>query len=131
VSAVSTLPVNFTTPMPGLETVESFALRSVEGAVGLFALEAPGSTGLRLFLADAAVYLPDYAPAVPAEATAAGQTTTLLVVNPGAGEPTVNLAAPLLLNPDTGQCTQLVLDGYPLRAQLTAHAQPADGTSGP
>jgi flagellar assembly factor FliW len=119
-SALSTLAVTFTTPMPGLESADGFTLRGVDGAPGLFVLEASAGMTARLFVADAAFYVPGYAPAIPDEATDAGQTTTLLVVNPGAGKPTVNLAAPLVLNPETGACTQLVLDSnaYPLHAEL-------------
>ena len=113
------MPVTFTAPMPGLEGLDGFTLRSVDGAHGLFALEAEAAA-VRLFLADAAVYVPEYAPALPAGARAAGQSTTLLVVNPGQGKPTVNLAAPLVLNPETGVCTQVILDSntYPLQAEL-------------
>lgn len=119
-SAVSSAPVWFTAPMPGLEASDGFTLRGVEGAPGLFALEASAGTPVRLFVADAAVYVPGYAPAIPGAAREAGQSTTLVVVNPGSGKPTVNLAAPIVLNPQTGRCTQLLLDGrdYPLRAEL-------------
>jgi flagellar assembly factor FliW len=119
-SAVSTLSVTFTTPMPGLEGADGFTLRGVDGAPGLFVLEASAGMAARLFVADAAVYVPGYAPAIPEQAADAGQATMLLVVNPGSGKPTVNLAAPLVLNPETGTCTQLVLDSnvYPLQAEL-------------
>jgi flagellar assembly factor FliW len=121
-SAVSPLAVKFTTPMPGLEGADGFTLRGVDGAPGLFVLEASAGTALRLFVADAAVYVPGYAPPIPEQATAAGQTTMLLVVNPGSGKPTVNLAAPLVLNSETGTCTQLILDSnvHSLRTELDA-----------
>lgn len=121
-SVVSTLAVTFTAPMPGLEGADGFTLRGVDGAPGLFVLEASAGTAARLFVADAAIYAPGYAPPIPDSAKDASQATTLLVVNPGSGKPTVNLAAPLVLNPETGRCTQLVLDGadFPLRAQLGA-----------
>ena len=113
--------VTFTAPMPGLEGLDAFTLRGIDGAYGLFALEAAAGA-IRLFVADAAVYAPGYAPAVPADAVSAGQNIILLVVNPGQGKPTVNLAAPLVLNPETGLCTQLILDSntYPLQAELGA-----------
>ncbi|VXB81451.1 Flagellar assembly protein FliW [Arthrobacter sp. 9AX] len=119
---VSSMEVTFTAPMPGLESSNAFTLRGVDGAPALFALEASAGLAVRLFVADAAVYVPGYAPDLPSSAVEAGQTTTLLVVTPGPGEPTVNLAAPIVLNPGTGLCTQLVLDGknYPLRAPLAA-----------
>lgn len=124
-NAVSALTLTFTAPMPGLESSSGFTLRGVDGAPGLFALEASEGLAVRLFVADAAVHMPDYAPDFPASAREAGQTTSLLVITPGDGDLTVNLAAPIVLNPDNGLCTQLVLDGrdYPLRAQLTAPAQ--------
>ncbi len=113
--------------MPGFENVHDFTLRSVEGAHGLFALEA-GSTPVRLFLADAAVFAPSYAPPIPAAALEAlelepGEAPQLLVVlNHSPGSTTVNLMAPIVLNPGTRRCTQVVLDGrdYPLRADLSS-----------
>lgn len=56
-SVLSSIPVTFTAPMPGLEMVEDFALRSIDSAPGLFALES-GSGPVRLFLADAALFVP-------------------------------------------------------------------------
>ncbi|MFH5880031.1 flagellar assembly protein FliW [Arthrobacter sp. NA-172] len=119
--------LSFTAPMPGLETAEGFALRGIDGAPGLYALES-ASPRIRMFLADAAVYVPDYAPAIPGSTLedlgleATELATTLVVVNPTLEKTTVNLAAPIVLNPETGRCTQLVLDGreYSLRAELSA-----------
>jgi flagellar assembly factor FliW len=118
-------PVTFTAPMPGFEGLQDFSLRSVEGAAGLYALEA-GSTPVRLFLADAAVFAPSYAPPIPAAALEAlefddrEEPQVLIVVNHSPGSTTVNLMAPIVLNRATGRCLQLVLDGrdYPLRAEL-------------
>lgn len=122
---VTSLPLTFTAPMPGFEELHDFTLRSVEGATGLYALEA-GSTPVRLFLADAAVFAPSYAPPVPAASLEAlglderEAPQVLIVVNHAPGSTTVNLMAPIILNRFTGRCTQLVLDGrdYPLRAEL-------------
>lgn len=121
------MAVSFTSPMPGLEPHVDFVLRGVDGAPGLFALEAVDRPELRLFVADAAVYVPDYAPQVPAAALEALQVkgaahaTTFVVVNPASGTPTVNLQAPIVLNPQNRRCTQIVLDGrdYPIRAELS------------
>jgi flagellar assembly factor FliW len=120
--------VSFTAPMPGLEPELDFVLRGVHGAPGLYALEAAARPELRLFLADAALYVPDYSPNLPAESldelqlTGTAGPTTLVVINPASGNPTVNLQAPIVLNPQTNRCTQVVLDGrdYPLRAELAA-----------
>lgn len=120
-------PVAFIAPMPGLENVHDFTLRSVDGATGLYALES-GSTPVRLFLADAAVFVPGYAPPLPAASLEAlefepGEAPQILVVlNHSPEATTVNLMAPIVLNPASRRCTQLVLDGrdYPLRADLNS-----------
>ena len=125
---VTNTPVTFTAPMPGLENVQDFTLRSVEGAAGLYALEAGSPSPVRLFLADAAVFVPGYAPPVPeatlrALALEQDQALQILVVlNHSPKATTVNLMAPIVLNPATRCCAQLVLDGreYPLRADLNS-----------
>ena len=125
---VTSTPVTFTAPMPGLENVNDFTLRSVEGATGLYALEAASPSPVRLFLADAAVFVPGYAPPVPAATLQAleleqdQETQVLVVLNHSPTATTVNLMAPIVLNPATRRCAQLVLDGreYPLRADLNS-----------
>jgi flagellar assembly factor FliW len=110
----------FSAPPPGLAPLVDFSLAIVDATPGLYSLSA-GS--VRLFLLDAAIYLPDYAPAITGGQYAAlglerGAGVLLEVVNP-AGQTTVNLAAPILANPATGACTQLILEGdHPLRAPL-------------
>ena len=125
---VTNTAVTFTAPMPGLENVQDFTLRSVEGAPGLYALEAGSPSPVRLFLADAAVFVPGYAPPIP-EATFQAleleqdqALQVLLVLNHSPKATTVNLMAPIVLNPATRRCAQLVLDGreYPLRADLNS-----------
>ncbi|MGO4121286.1 flagellar assembly protein FliW [Arthrobacter sp. YAF16] len=126
-SVLSSTPVTFTAPMPGLENVHDFALRNIDSAPGLFALES-GSAPVRLFLADAAVFVPGYTPPVPGTAMEALELSdgeapqVLVVVNHSPVSTTVNLMAPIVFNPATRRCTQLVLDGkeYPLRAELGA-----------
>lgn len=115
----------FASPMPGLESADGFSLREVPGAQGLYALEV-SEPRVRMFVADAAVYAPDYAPGIPAAALEAlglasvSELTVLVVVNPTPEKTTVNLMAPILLNPVDGSCLQVILDGakYPLRAEL-------------
>ena len=126
-SVLNSTPETFTTPMPGLESVHDFALRNIDSAPGLFALES-GSAPVRLFLADAAVFVPDYTPPLPGSALDAlelgdgGTPQVLVVINHSPAATTVNLMAPIAFNPATRRCTQLVLDGkeYPLRAELGA-----------
>ena len=124
---VTNTPVTFTAPMLGLENVHDFTLRSVEGAAGLYALEGGSPGPVRLFLADAAVFVPGYAPPVPAAALEAlalepgAAPQVLVVLNHSPQATTVNLMAPIVLNTATRRCSQLVLDGreYPLRADLS------------
>lgn len=127
-SVLSSTPVTFTAPMPGLEAVHDFALRNIDSAPGLFALEAEQPVAVRLFLADASVFVPGYTPRLPAAALEALELAkdetaqVLVVVNHSPTSTTVNLMAPIVFNPANRRCTQLVLDGkeYPLRAELGA-----------
>lgn len=126
-SVLSSTPVTFTAPMPGLEAVHDFALRSIDSAPGLFALESE-SAPVRLFLADTSVFVPGYTPRLPAAALEALELAkdetaqVLVVVNHSPTSTTVNLMAPIVFNPANRRCTQLVLDGkeYPLQAELGA-----------
>lgn len=125
---VTNTPVTFTAPMPGLENARDFTLRSVEGAAGLYALESGSPSPVRLFLADAGVFVPGYAPPVPKATLQALELEqdqdrqVLVVLNHSPKATTVNLMAPIVLNPATRRCAQLVLDGreYPLRADLNS-----------
>ncbi|MHA7154671.1 flagellar assembly protein FliW [Arthrobacter sp. TMN-50] len=106
----------FTTSPPGLDPLVNFSLDKVDGADGLYALQASENAALRLFVLDAAVYLPGYLPAVSSSHLDAldppeGEALTFLVVaNPGENGTTVNLLAPILVNPATGYCTQVILE---------------------
>ncbi|MDO5863558.1 MULTISPECIES: flagellar assembly protein FliW [Paenarthrobacter] len=124
-TALTSGTLRFASPLPGLEDAEGFTLREIAGAQGLFALEAL-EPKVRMFVADASVYVPAYAPVLPAFAVEAvglaspADGNVLVVVNPSADKTTVNLMAPILLNPSNGVCLQVILDGgkYPLRAEL-------------
>jgi flagellar assembly factor FliW len=122
--------LTFVTPPHGLAPHTAFELRDIEGADGLYALESADDAGIRLFVLDAAVYLPDYSPIISDEdcqsldVHEAEQALVLVVANPGAGGTTMNLLAPIVVNAATGASAQVILDGqdFPLRAQLTARA---------
>ncbi|WP_026551970.1 flagellar assembly protein FliW [Arthrobacter sp. H20] len=122
--------LTFTAPPPGLDPLVDFSLDKIDGADGLYALQANKNASLRLFVLDAAVYLPAYQPAVPSANTealdlpASGPLTFLVVANPGEGGTTVNLMAPILVNLATGQCTQVILDRgeWPVQAELADYA---------
>lgn len=113
----------FTAPPPGLEPRVDFSLAAIENATGLFSITAADGAA-RLYVLDAAIHLPEYTPRLAAADLAGIGTdrtgaTVLVVVNPGTRS-TVNLAAPILVNSETGACAQVILEGseWPLRAPL-------------
>lgn len=117
--------LTFTTPLPGLAPFLDFDLDSVEGAEGLYSLRSADEAALRLFLLDPAVYAPNYQPELSRaqlEPLSPGNSgvRVLLVANPTKDGTTVNLKAPIVINPDSGKCAQVVLEGsnWPVRAQL-------------
>ena len=126
-----TATLSFLSPPPGLAPLTDFQLREITGATGLFALQSAVDEHTRLFVLDASVYLPDYAPVISDEHARAldlagpDQAMVLVVTNPGETGTTVNLMAPIVVNADTGRCAQIILDGqdWPLRAELTPRAE--------
>ena len=110
-----------TAALPGLSGLE-YELQPTDGAAGLYSLQSAADPETRLHLLDAGM-MHAYAPSLPAEALAllelSGPPLVLLIASVHAGILTLNLMAPIILNPVTGACTQVILDGdYPLRAAL-------------
>ncbi|WP_372698489.1 flagellar assembly protein FliW [Arthrobacter sp. JSM 101049] len=120
----------FAAPLPGLADLTEFTLEPVEDAVGLYSLDSADRPEIRFFVLDAATHLPDYAPRFSREqlalvgAAAVQKPTVLAMVNTSDREATVNLLAPVLVNPETGACAQVILEGqdWPLRSPLGATA---------
>lgn len=119
--------LTFAEPLPGLAPYTDYRLDAVEGAPGLYSLRPAGATDLRLFVLDAAVYMPGYSPEISAPCREIGlgspnEARVLVVATAEGGGTTVNLMAPVLVNDATGQSTQAILDGqgWPLRAPLGA-----------
>jgi flagellar assembly factor FliW len=130
------IALTFTVAPFGLEPLSDFVLSPVADTDGLFALVGSGTTETgvedpRLFLLDAAVHLPSYAPELSdAQAASIGLDSAadamlLVVANAGSGSGsdagmTVNLLAPVVVNARTGVGAQFILDGQdlPLRAEL-------------
>ncbi|WP_394769203.1 flagellar assembly protein FliW [Lacisediminihabitans sp.] len=118
--------LTFVTPPPGLDPLTDFTLTEIDGATGLYSLRATQNDGIRLFVLDAAVFLPDYGPILSDEHCAAlGLTTAedamvLVVANPGDGGTRLNLMAPIVVNVLTGVSAQVILDGqdWSLQAEL-------------
>lgn len=122
--------LTFVTPPPGLSPHVEFALDDVEGAPGLHALRAASDASIRLFVVEAAMYVPDYAPAFTDDhfsdvgASSESDASVLVVTTLDAEGPVVNLFAPVLVNAKTGAASQVILDGsdWPLRARLARTA---------
>jgi len=118
--------LTFVAPPPGLGELVDFSLDKIAGADGLYAMHASRDSALRLFLLDAQVHLPDYAPMLTDEQCAAVNVTTpedalvLVVANPAEEGTTVNLLAPIVINASTGASAQFILEGqdYSLREEL-------------
>lgn len=103
--------VNFVAPLPGL-AARSFDLSQVDGSEGLYKFTAT-SADTRMYAVDPARYVPTYAPRVShhhLERIGCTDPLVLLVVNPAAASLTVNLSAPLLINPSTGEGLQVILE---------------------
>ncbi|WP_138445235.1 flagellar assembly protein FliW [Sinomonas susongensis] len=117
--------LTFAEPLPGLAPHTDFTLEAVDGAAGLFSLRPDAAPDIRLFLLDAAVYVPGYEPEISAPCRSLGlgspeEARVLVVATPGEGGTTVNLMAPVIVNEATGQSAQAILDGqgWPLRMPL-------------
>ncbi|PZF59618.1 flagellar assembly protein FliW [Curtobacterium sp. MCSS17_008] len=119
------MSIDLTFPVPpfGLSPAPVFTLAPVDGADGLFALSGGDA---RLYLLDAAVHLPDYAPELTDEQAATigltdpAEAMLLVVANPGDTGTTVNLLAPVVVHARTAVGAQFILEDQdlPLRAEL-------------
>jgi len=122
--------VRFAAPLLGLEHLTRFALVELDPDSPLLSLESLEDAAVRLLVLDPALVVEGYAPALDGVSRAAvglapGEEGQLfVVVSPGASleESTINLLAPILVNPVTGTAAQVVLTGssYPLRQPLAA-----------
>ena len=122
--------IRFAAPLLGLEHLSRFSLVEIDPESPLLALQSLEDDAVRLLVVDPAEVAAGYAPAFDAVARAAvglapGEEGALLVVvSAGASleDSTVNLLAPVLVNPETGVAAQVVLTGstYPLRQPLAA-----------
>ena len=118
--------LTFTAPPPGLGTAVDYVLTGIDGVDGLYNLTAGDFPKLGMFVLDSTRYVPDYRPQIPADRMSElgldiGSVPHLLVVaRPGDDELTVNLMAPIVVNPETGRASQVILEAeeYPVRAVL-------------
>jgi flagellar assembly factor FliW len=122
--------LTFVSPPPGLAPLVDFILNPVDGADGLFSLQANDDAGKRLFVLDASIYISGYTPVISdADSTALNlespdDAMVLVVANPSDSGTTVNLMAPIVVNTHTGVSAQVILEDqdWPLRAVLAAQS---------
>ena len=125
-----TATLAFVTPPAGLAPLTRFTLNEVPGAEGLYSLCAVDNDAIRLFVLDAAIYLPDYSPEISDEQCMAIDLHTaedamvLVVANPGEAGTRINLLAPIVVNMRTGACAQVILEDqdWPLQAELATRS---------
>jgi flagellar assembly factor FliW len=122
--------LSFVRPPAGLAPLTQFTLDEVSGVDGLYSLRAIENSAVRLFVLDASVYLPDYAPEISDEHCQAIELHTaedavvLVVANPGEAGTRINLLAPIVVNMHTGACAQVILEDqdWPLQAELATRS---------
>ena len=125
-----TAVLDFVSPPAGLAPLTQFTLNEVSGADGLYSLRAVDNNPIRLFVLDAAIYLPDYSPEISDEHCgaidlhSAEDAMVLVVANPGETGTRMNLRAPIVVNVHTGVCAQVILEDqdWPLQAELAARS---------
>ncbi|WP_241975301.1 MULTISPECIES: flagellar assembly protein FliW [unclassified Cryobacterium] len=113
VSATLTL----VSPPPGLDSLTEFDFTEITGADGLYTLQSADDRQTRLFVLDAVIYLPDYSPVITddhahsLDLAGPEDALVLVVTNPRQGGTTVNLMVPIVVNPATERCAQIILEG--------------------
>lgn len=118
--------LRFVAPPPGLSPHTAFVLEPVDAGAGLFSLAAVDEPGIRVFVVDRDAVLPDYQPVLTtAQLQSIGLASLeaariLLVARLTDEGVTVNLLAPVVVDPCTGSAAQVILEGQdlPVRAVL-------------
>ena len=118
--------LTFTAPPPGFAPHTRFTLDPIDGAEGLFSLDAVDDEALRLFVVDPSTVIAGYAPTLPDEQVDElglrhpDDALLLVVAARGDDGVHVNLLAPIVAHRETGVAAQVILDAdYPLRAPLS------------
>jgi flagellar assembly factor FliW len=117
-------------PMPGFPADARFALVRLDDDGVLHGFRSLDSEDLQFVVVPPAPFYPDYAPEIGDEVAAElgisadSDVLVLLVVRAGASlaDTTVNLRAPLVVNPATRRASQVILEDsdLPLAAPLVA-----------
>lgn len=119
----------FPSGLYGLRGLRRFAFLAAHPESPLRYMQSLDDGDISFVVLDPAGVLPDYRPEIPAEERASlslddseGVLLVIAVVPDDVREATVNLRAPLLLNPATRTGKQVILpdDRYPIRQRLFA-----------
>ena len=121
--------LTFTEPLPGFPSDRDYALVPADVRGMLFWLQSVSPDGPRFLAVSAASFFPDYTPVLPvaacdelelADAAEAGLYCLVTVPDGDVAAATVNLRAPLVVNPVTHRARQVVLtDGtHPIRQPI-------------
>ncbi|MCI6584688.1 MAG: flagellar assembly protein FliW [Mobiluncus porci] len=123
-----TLKIRMVSPMPGLEIHLDFNLSAVDETGVLWTLKSVMDPNVRLFAVPPIAFFDGYTPMIPSSARERvglkeGEDPFILViVHPATGSypHTANLLAPLVINPETMNALQVVLEDqdWPLQAPI-------------
>lgn len=102
-----TVQLRFREPLSGLGAFTEYDLAPLDGAAGAYTLRASEQPQLRLFVADAAQLVPEYAPDLRGHARNGARV--LLILTPGAQGLTVNLLAPIVVDAEAGTAAQIIV----------------------
>jgi flagellar assembly factor FliW len=132
-SPAATLPsvvvgLTMTDPLPGFPRYRDYALVPADADSRLYWLQSVAPDGPRFLAVQTASFFPEYAPDLPGglrgelDLDDAGQPLLFCLVTVPQGDPsaaTVNLRAPIVVNPSARRARQVVLaDGYPIQRPL-------------
>lgn len=122
------LRVRMVSPMPGLESHLYFDLSAMDESGVLWTIKSVSDPSVRLFAAPPVAFFDGYEPRIPRSARERiglpdeESPFILVIVHPAQGSypHTANLLAPLILNPESMDAMQVVLEDqdWPLQAPI-------------
>jgi flagellar assembly factor FliW len=125
--------IEFVAPLMGFDEHTAFELDSLDDDGMFYTMQSTSDPSLRLVLADPAPFYPDYdavindetAEALQIENEGDGAVLTIVNMSMGMEKATINLFAPIVVNPKSHKALQTLQYGpgeHPLDAPLTGPA---------
>ncbi|GAB3467774.1 flagellar assembly protein FliW [Kineococcus endophyticus] len=128
IASETTPKIEFISPLVGLEEHRSFELEPLDEDGLFFTMRSTSDPSLQLVVADPMPFYPDYEPMIDGDTARSleivdekdGAVLAVVNMQGGAEKATMNLLAPIVLNPKAHRATQAVLYGkdQPLDAPL-------------